>query len=61
MEIKDLILLMWRNVRYILVGLILGAGIGAVLSVIQTPVYEASTKIFVSRSRQQGNSDLLSA
>ena len=60
MEIKDLILLMWRNVRYIILGLVLGAGIGIVVSKIQTPVYEATTKVFVSRARQQSNSDMLS-
>jgi len=60
MEIKDLILLMWRNIRVIVLGLVLGAGIGVFLSIIQSPVYEASTKVFVSRARQQGNSDVLS-
>jgi capsular exopolysaccharide synthesis family protein len=60
MEIKDLILLMWRNVRYIVLGFALGAGLGFFISVVQPPVYEASSKIFVSRTRQQGNSDMLS-
>lgn len=60
MEIKDLILLMWRNIRVIVLGLVLGAGIGVFLSIIQSPVYEASTKVFVSRARQQSNSDVLS-
>jgi len=50
MEIKDLILLMWRNVRYIILGLVLGLGIGAAVSKIQAPVYEATTKVFISRS-----------
>ena len=60
MDIKDLILLMWRNFRYIVLGLALGAGIGIFVSKIQAPVYEATTKVFVSRARQQGNSDMLS-
>ena len=60
MEIKDLILLIWRNIRYIILGLILGAGIGALVSKIEVPVYEATAKVFVSRPRQQGNSDILS-
>lgn len=60
MEIKDLILLMWRNIRYIGLGIVLGAGIGIFASIIQTPVYEATTNIFVSRARQQSNSDILS-
>ncbi len=50
MEIKDLILLMWRNVRYIVLGLVLGMGIGFVASKIQAPVYEATTKVFISRA-----------
>jgi protein-tyrosine kinase len=60
MEIKDLILLMWRNIRYIILGLIVGVGIGALVSKIQVPVYEATAKVFVSRPRQQGNTDILS-
>ena len=50
MEIKDLILLMWRNVRYIVLGLVLGMGVGFVVSKIQAPVYEATTKVFISRA-----------
>jgi capsular exopolysaccharide synthesis family protein len=60
MDIKDLILLMWRNIRYIILGLVIGAGVGFFVSKIQAPVYEATTKIFVSRTRQQSNSDMLS-
>jgi succinoglycan biosynthesis transport protein ExoP len=60
MEIKDLILLMWRNVRYIILGLVLGMSIGTVVSKIQPPVYEATTKVFASRMRQQSNSEYLS-
>jgi capsular exopolysaccharide synthesis family protein len=60
MELKDLLTLMWRNVIYIVLGLILGAGLGTIVSKYQAPVYEASTKIFVSRTRQQSSSDMLS-
>jgi polysaccharide biosynthesis transport protein len=60
MEIKDLVLLMWRNIRYLLLGLVVGAGIGILVSNIQTPVYEATSKILVSRIRQQGSVDMLS-
>jgi uncharacterized protein involved in exopolysaccharide biosynthesis len=60
MELKDLILLMWRNIRYIILGLVLGVGLGIAVSKIQTPIYEATTKVFVNRTRQQGNSDMLS-
>lgn len=60
MEIKDLIQLMWRNAHYLVLGLILGVGLGIIVSTIQTPVYEATTKVFISRPRQQSNSDILS-
>jgi capsular exopolysaccharide synthesis family protein len=60
MEIKHLFLLMWWNILNIILGLILGAGIGVLVSKIQVPVYEATAKVFVSRPRQQGNSDILS-
>ncbi len=60
MELKDLILLMWRNVRFILLGLILGAGLGWAAVKTQTPVYESATKVYVSRARQSGNADMLS-
>jgi polysaccharide biosynthesis transport protein len=60
MEIKDLALLMWRNIRYVILGLVLGACVGIVAARLQVPVYEATTKVYVSRTRQQGNSDLLS-
>ena len=60
MELKDLIRLMWRNVKYIILGLVLGAGVGLFVSKIQPPVYEATAKFFVSRVRQQGNTDMLS-
>jgi capsular exopolysaccharide synthesis family protein len=60
MEIKDLILLMWRNVKYIILGLVLGASMGIVVSKTQAPIYEANTKVFVSQARQQNNSSMLS-
>ncbi|MBI5944539.1 MAG: polysaccharide biosynthesis tyrosine autokinase [Chloroflexi bacterium] len=60
MTIKDLILLMWRNFRYIALGLVVGAGLGVGASAFQPPVYEATTKVFVSRPRVQSNSDMLS-
>lgn len=59
MEIKDLISLMWRNLRYLVLGLTLGAILGLVAAQIQTPVYEATTKILISRTRQQSNADML--
>jgi succinoglycan biosynthesis transport protein ExoP len=60
MEIKYLIRLLRRNVLYIILGLVLGAGVGIIITKTQTPVYEAATKVFVSRTRQQSNSELLS-
>lgn len=60
MELKDLILLMWRNIRYIILGLFLGACVGIAAAKFQTPVYEATTKVYVSRARLQSNADMLS-
>lgn len=50
---------MRRNVLYIILGLVLGAGLGMIVSKIQAPVYEATTKVFVGRPNQQGNSGVL--
>lgn len=60
MEIKDLVLLMWRNIRYVILGLVLGAFVGIAAAKFQIPVYEATTKFYVSRTRQQNNADMLS-
>jgi polysaccharide biosynthesis transport protein len=59
MEIKDFLLLMWRNVRWLIAGLVLGAALGFAISRIQTPIYEAKTQILISRARQQTNTDML--
>jgi len=60
MEIKDLILLMWRKALYIVLGLFLGLSLGFWVVKVETPVYEASSKFYVSRIRQQSNTDALS-
>lgn len=60
MEIKDLILLMWRKAPYIVLGLILGLSLGFWVVKVETPVYEASSKFYVSRIRQQSDTDALS-
>ena len=59
MEIKDLLSLMWRNVRFLILGLAIGAALGLLIAKIETPVYEATTKVLVSRARQQSNADML--
>ncbi|MBI5962713.1 MAG: P-loop NTPase [Chloroflexi bacterium] len=59
MEIKDLISLMWRNVRFLILGLAAGAVLGLLVANIETPVYEATTKVLISRTRQQSNADML--
>jgi len=50
---------MWRNARWLIAGLVLGAALGFAVSRIQTPVYEAKTQILISRARQQSNTDML--
>ncbi len=59
MEIEDLILLLWRNVRFLVLGLVLGAMVGIVAAKIETPVYESTTKVLISRTREQSNADML--
>lgn len=59
MEIKDFLWLMWRGARYLVVGLVLGVTLGLAASIVQRPVYEASTKVLVNRPRQQTSVDLL--
>lgn len=59
MESKDLLLLLWRNIRFLIAGLVLGVALGFAATKIQTPVYEAKTQILISRSRQQSNTDML--
>jgi len=59
MESKALLLLMWRGIRFLIAGLLLGAAFGFGISKIQTPVYEAKTQVLISRARQQTNTDML--
>lgn len=59
MEIKEFLSLMWRRAPFLAAGLILGAALGFLVSRIQTPVYEATTDILISRSSQQTNTDML--
>lgn len=60
MEIKEFLSLMWRSARVLAAGLLLGAMLGFAISRIQTPVYEATTNILISRSSQRTNTDMLS-
>ncbi len=59
METKDLLSLMWRGVRFLIAGFILGAALGWVVSKYQSPVYEATTEVLVSRARFQSSTDML--
>ena len=60
MEPKELISLYRRWIWMVVAGLILGLASGFLASKIQTPTYEASAKVLVTRSRQQGGTDILS-
>src|SRR5512138_433584 len=60
MEIKNFLSLMWRSARILAAGLFLGAALGLIVSRVQTPVYEATTNILISRSSQRTNTDMLS-
>src|SRR5512138_3111927 len=60
MEIKNFLSLMWRSARILAAGLFLGAALGLIISRVQTPVYEATTNILISRSSQRTNTDMLS-
>jgi tyrosine-protein kinase Etk/Wzc len=59
MEIKDFLWLMWRAAKYLVLGLVLGIALAVAASIVQRPVYEASTQVLVNRPRQQTSADLL--
>jgi succinoglycan biosynthesis transport protein ExoP len=59
MEPKELISLYRRWIWLVIAGMILGLASGFLASKIQTPTYEASAKVLVTRSRQQGGTDIL--
>ncbi len=59
MEIKDLILLMWRNARFLVLGVVLGTMLGIVAAKVEAPAYESTTKVLISRTREQSNADML--
>jgi tyrosine-protein kinase len=59
MELKEVVVLYRRWIWLLVAGLILGLISGLVVSKIQTPIYEASTKVLITRSRQEGGADIL--
>ncbi|QNO38088.1 polysaccharide biosynthesis tyrosine autokinase [Protaetiibacter sp. SSC-01] len=58
MELRDYLRILRRNWPVILVMLVLGTAGGATFSLLQTPQYEATTKVFVSASSADTVSDL---
>src|SRR5512138_2748024 len=60
MELKELVALYRRWIWLLLAGLIIGLVGGFVVSKIQTPIYQASTKVLVARNRLQSGADILS-
>ena len=60
MELKDLVTLYRHWLWLLIAGAILGTASGFLASKLQTPVYETSAKVLVTRSRQQGGTDILS-
>ena len=57
MELKDFLSLIRRWAWLLVLGFILGAAAGAILSFFQTPVYEATTRILVMRAPQEKTTD----
>jgi capsular exopolysaccharide synthesis family protein len=60
MELKDLLVLYRRWFWLLIAGLVLGLVSGFAASKVQSPVYESSAKVLITRSRQQGSTDILS-
>ena len=60
MELKEFVALYRRWFWLLIAGLGFGLVCGFVISMVQTPLYEASTKVLVARNRQQGSADILS-
>lgn len=60
MELKTLWALYRHWLWLLAVGLLLGLASGYAASRIQEPVYQASAKVLVNRTRQQGSADILS-
>jgi capsular exopolysaccharide synthesis family protein len=60
MDLKELITLYRRRFWLLLAGLALGLISGFVVSELQSPIYEAATRVLITRSRPQGIADVLS-
>ena len=58
MELKYYISLLKRWAWLLILGLILGAGAGYVISLYQPPVYQTETRVLVIAAPQQGSADL---
>jgi capsular exopolysaccharide synthesis family protein len=59
MELKDIVSLFRRRIWILVAGLVIGLIFGLLVSWIQAPVYEASARVLVARSHQQGSTDIL--
>jgi capsular exopolysaccharide synthesis family protein len=59
MELKDVINLYRHWIWLLIAGMILGLTSGFFASKMQTPIYEASAKVLVTKSRQPGSTDVL--
>src|SRR3954469_838677 len=57
MDIKRYWLLLRRWAWLLIVGLLLGVGGAFAFSVLQTPVYQATTRVLVMRAPESGTSD----
>lgn len=57
-DLKTTISIFRARLWLLLAGLLVGAGIGLLVSITIDPVYEATTKILVTRSDQQSSSDV---
>jgi succinoglycan biosynthesis transport protein ExoP len=58
MEIRQFYILLKHWYWLLILGLVVGAGSGILISRIQSPVYEASTKILIMRAPQQSDSSM---
>ncbi|MEJ5223393.1 MAG: polysaccharide biosynthesis tyrosine autokinase [Anaerolineales bacterium] len=57
MEIRRLFIILRRWLWLIIIGFLLGLAGGVVLSIVQTPVYTATTKVLATRTKQETETD----